>query len=181
MELSTAQIIELLDDLSPADDAPERLNLNKAHILKTLLETDIELQGMMPWSSNYTFLISLAGSDKTEIVMAKESGSGVPGQGEVITIEGPLAIYKPCRGERPLWDFPDGKLCYREFAAYLISETLGWPLIPPTVLRRDAPHGPGTIQFYIQNDYDAHYFNLRENRAFDDTFRQIAVFDFIIN
>jgi hypothetical protein len=114
----------------------------------------------MPWSSNYTFLISL-GPPKAD--------------------DKQLAIYKPCQGERPLWDFPEGTLCQREFAAYLISQILGWPRIPPTVLRSDAPHGAGTVQYFIEADFEAHYFNLRENEALTEDFRLIALFDHITN
>lgn len=73
-----------------------------------------------------------------------------------------LAIYKPRRGERPLWDFPRGSLCLREVAAYVVSQALDWPLIPPTVLR-DGPYGPGVLQLYIDADPQANYFTLRDN------------------
>lgn len=62
--------------------------------------------------------------------------------------EGPLAIYKPIRGERPLWDFPDGSLAAREVAAHLISSTGGWDVVPETVLR-DGPRGPGSVQRWV--------------------------------
>lgn len=58
-------------------------------------------------------------------------------------------VYKPIRGERPLWDFPDGTLAGREVASYLISEALGWGIIPTTVLR-DGPFGPGMVQEWIE-------------------------------
>jgi uncharacterized repeat protein (TIGR03843 family) len=57
-------------------------------------------------------------------------------------------VYKPVRGERPLWDFPDGTLAGREVSAYLVSEASGWGLVPPTVLR-DGPFGPGMAQLWI--------------------------------
>ena len=62
--------------------------------------------------------------------------------------EGPLAIYKPIRGERPLWDFPHGSLAAREVAAHLISTTGGWDVVPQTVLR-DGPRGPGSVQRWV--------------------------------
>lgn len=128
-------------------------------VLAGLLQRDMELQGLMPWSSNYTFLTRLTQTqDDTEL----------------------LAIYKPCQGERPLWDFPDGTLCQREFASYLVSQALGWPNIPPTVLR-DGPHGLGSVQFFIDAEYEAHYFNMRENSSLTDDFRRVALFDFIVN
>jgi uncharacterized repeat protein (TIGR03843 family) len=116
----------------------------------------LELEGLMPDSSNYTFLVQL---DDGEL------------QG--------LGIYKPRRGERPLWDFPRGTLCQREVAAFLVSEALGWHLIPPTVLRDAEPHGFGSVQLFVDADPRAHYFSLQGD--FDDAFRQIAAFDVLIN
>ncbi|MEV0330987.1 SCO1664 family protein [Micromonospora echinospora] len=63
-------------------------------------------------------------------------------------------VYKPVRGERPLWDFPDGTLADREVAAYLVSRATGWDLVPPTVLR-DGPFGPGSCQLWIDEPDDA--------------------------
>ncbi|UQX04894.1 SCO1664 family protein [Streptomyces sp. RerS4] len=57
-------------------------------------------------------------------------------------------VYKPVKGERPLWDFPDGNLARRERAAYLVSEATGWGLVPTTVLR-DGPYGEGMVQHWI--------------------------------
>ncbi|MEV0412261.1 SCO1664 family protein [Streptomyces sp. NPDC050448] len=59
-------------------------------------------------------------------------------------------VYKPVKGERPLWDFPDGSLAQREVAAYLVSEATGWGLVPPTVLR-DGPYGEGMVQQWIES------------------------------
>jgi uncharacterized repeat protein (TIGR03843 family) len=63
-------------------------------------------------------------------------------------------VYKPVRGERPLWDFPDGTLADREVAAYQVSVSAGWDLVPPTVLRDDAPLGPGMCQLWIDPPED---------------------------
>src|SRR5512139_2071962 len=60
-------------------------------------------------------------------------------------------VYKPVAGERPLWDFPDGTLAGREVAAYLVSKTMGWRIVPPTV-HRDGPYGPGMVQLWIDTD-----------------------------
>jgi uncharacterized repeat protein (TIGR03843 family) len=114
-----------------------------------------ETHGLIPWSSNYTFLIALA----------------------VDGLEA-LAVYKPRRGERPLWDFPDGTLCQRECAAFLISQALGWELVPPTILR-DGPHGVGSVQFYVSHDPDENYFTF--GSKYEQQLRQIALFDTIIN
>jgi uncharacterized repeat protein (TIGR03843 family) len=100
---------------------------------------EIELEGRMPWSSNATFLATISDEDRTC-----------------------RAIYKPGRGERPLWDFPHG-LYRREVAAFRLSEALGWGLVPPTVLR-DGPLGEGSFQLFIEADFEQHYFTLYEGR-----------------
>ena len=89
-----------------------------------------------------------------------------------------LAIYKPRRGERPLWDFPRDSLCLREMAAYVVSQALDWPLIPPTVMR-DGPYGPGALQLYIDADPQANYFTLRDGRLPD--LLPVALFDVLVN
>ena len=127
--------------------------------LRLLREGDIEVDGRMPWSSNATFLVSLTGDD----------GSAAK------------AVYKPVRGERPLWDFPAG-LHRREVAAWLLSEYLGWSLVPPTVLREDAPLGEGSLQLFIAADFEAHYFTLYETRPdLHDQLKAICAFDLLIN
>jgi uncharacterized repeat protein (TIGR03843 family) len=60
-------------------------------------------------------------------------------------------VYKPIRGERPLWDFPYGTLADREVASYLVSELAGWHVVPPTVIG-DGPFGPGMLQAWITDD-----------------------------
>lgn len=119
--------------------------------------TEIELLGLMRRSSNYTFLARLCG----------------PGDGES------LAVYKPARGEAPLWDFPDGTLYRREVAAYRLSRVLGWPPIPATVVREEAPHGIGALQVFVQAQPGRHY--LHENGQPDEVWRRVAVFDVIVN
>ncbi|WP_310530318.1 SCO1664 family protein [Nocardioides sp.] len=66
-------------------------------------------------------------------------------------IDGLRVVYKPIAGERPLWDFPDGTLAGREIAAYLVSEALGWNIVPRTIVR-DGPHGPGMVQVWQEPD-----------------------------
>jgi len=90
-----------------------------------------------------------------------------------------LAVYKPGRGERPLWDFPPG-LFKREVAAYLLSEALGWGLVPPTV-EREGPLGPGSLQRFIEADFAEHYFTLKENPAHHEQLKRICLFDLIAN
>jgi uncharacterized repeat protein (TIGR03843 family) len=73
-----------------------------------------------------------------------------------ITLDGLTrrCVYKPVRGERPLWDFPDGTLAGREVSAYLVSHATGWDLVPPTILR-DGPLGVGACQLWIDEPSDA--------------------------
>jgi hypothetical protein len=91
-----------------------------------------------------------------------------------------MAVYKPTAGERPLWDFEQSSLCKREVASYLLSQALGWPAIPPTVLR-DGVHGPGSVQLYIDAYHEEHYLSLRENDAYIKAWKEIVLFDVITN
>ena len=111
----------------------------------------------MPWSSNATFLVEVC-----------HEGVSLP------------AIYKPTRGERPLWDFPEG-LHRRELAAYRLSEALGWGVVPETVLRDDAPLGPGSVQRFVPADFSQHYFTLLERAELHDALRTICAFDLVAN
>lgn len=90
------------------------------------------------------------------------------------------AVYKPRRGERPLWDFPIGTLCQREVAAHVVSRFLGWDLVPPTVLR-DGPYGPGSVQLFVAHDPRQHYFVLVEDDTHDDALARMALFDLLVN
>jgi len=114
-----------------------------------------EEHGMLRWSSNYTFLVSIDDGDATS-----------------------MAVYKPQRGERPLWDFPDGTLCFREVGAYIVSSALGWNIVPPTVLR-DGSRGIGSMQAFIQNNPEINYFLLDESYA--EPLMRMAAFDYLIN
>lgn len=110
----------------------------------------------MPWSTNAIFLCDVTLGDATA-----------------------RAVYKPERGERPLWDFPPG-LFKREVAAYELSRALGWALVPPTV-RREGPLGAGSLQLYVPADLEQHYFTLREDPAHRDRLERICVFDLVAN
>jgi hypothetical protein len=88
------------------------------------------------------------------------------------------AIYKPRRGEVPLWDFPDGTLYRREYAAFLVSLELGWDLIPPTVIR-DGPYGIGSVQSMVDVRGRASFF--RETAEDIPVFQQVALFDYLVN
>ena len=120
-------------------------------------EGEVEIVGRMPWSSNATFLVE-----------ACLDGTTARG------------IYKPHAGERPLWDFPDG-LFRREVAAYELSAALGWEVVPLTILREDLPHGVGSLQQFVEADFEQHYFTLLEDEATHDQLRRMAVFDIVSN
>jgi hypothetical protein len=90
-----------------------------------------------------------------------------------------LAVYKPTRGERPLWDFPEASLARREAAAFIVSQALGWDLVPPTVYRPDGPFGAGSLQLFIDHDPEYHYFNLKEEDR--QRLRPSALFDLLVN
>jgi len=126
-------------------------------LLALLGEGRLELQGRFLWGSNYTFLATVADLEGTVRV-----------------------VYKPSAGERPLWDFDHETLARREVAAYRVSAHLGWPSVPPTALG-NGPHGPGSVQLYINSDPEEHFFSLRETGRYDDDFRRIALFDLLIN
>ncbi|PJF47791.1 MAG: SCO1664 family protein [Chloroflexi bacterium] len=134
-------------------------------VLRILSEGEMESLGLMPWGSNYTFLVEVKDPDTPRTEKAPASL---------------LAVYKPRRGEAPLWDFPTGTLCLREYAAYLVSEALGWHLVPPTVLR-SGPHGFGSVQLFIDNDADQHFFTFREDATCCEQLQRIALFDLITN
>ena len=126
-----------------------------AEVLELLERGELEPLGLLPRASNFTFLCRVHGGDD-EL----------------------LAVYKPQRGEAPLWDFPDGTLCRREVAAYVFATALGWPRVPPTVLR-DGPEGKGSVQRFLRFDPDRHYFTMLEDRP--DEFRRVALFDVVVN
>lgn len=92
------------------------------------LEGELEVIGRIAESSNFSVLGRVGGDDGLHV------------------------IYKPVRGERPLWDFPEGTLAGREVAAHLVSELGGWHVVPPTVLR-DGPLGPGAVQQWIGDPF----------------------------
>ncbi len=131
--------------------------LNVADVLTLLAQGDLEVQGVLPWSSNYTLLTTVRHG----------------------ALQG-LAVYKPRRGERPLWDFSRGTLCQREVAAYVLNAALGWNLVPPTVLR-DGPYGVGSLQLFIDADHESHLFTMQKEGGFDSAIEQLAAFDVLAN
>jgi uncharacterized repeat protein (TIGR03843 family) len=138
----------------PGDErASEAPGLSR--VTPALAEGALEAVGLMPNASNATFLVRVTHD-------GEES----------------FAVYKPARGETPLWDFPDGTLHRREVAAYELSEALGWHLVPATVLR-GGPWGPGSVQRFVRFDPAEHYFTL--DAAHPDRFRRVALFDVVAN
>src|SRR5712692_5652264 len=126
-------------------------------ILQLLQNGQVEVKGLLPNGSNYTFFAMVS-------------------RGDMRT----FAVYKPTRGEQPLWDFPEETLALREVAAYLTSEALGWNFVPPTTYRTEGPHGPGSLQYYVQAQPDCHYFTLAEaDKA--EALPRVALFDLLIN
>ncbi len=143
-----------------------------------LATRELTVEGRLPWSSNLTFLVSLgaAGDDRDD-----EPAAGIAADPTPDADHGPVqAVYKPHRGEQSLWDFPDG-LYRREVAAYRVSEALGWGIVPPTVVRDDAPFGPGSLQLFIESDYEQHYFTLLEEGGREDELRVFCAFDVVVN
>jgi uncharacterized repeat protein (TIGR03843 family) len=141
------------------DDAEERLR-----------SASLSLVGRMQRASNATFLVRL--DDGTRVSESEPDPTAEPWG---------LAIYKPERGERPLWDFESG-LYRREVAAYRLGAAIGIDVVPPTVVRLDAPLGEGSLQWFVNADFSQHYFSLLEQRAdLAPQFMDIAVFDVLAN
>ncbi len=123
----------------------------------SILETgEIALEGQFLWGSNYTLLVNVCcGDEKIK------------------------AVYKPTQGVRPLWDFEAPTLARRELVAYLVSEQLGWELVPPTIYRKSGPMGPGSLQAFIEHDVEYHFFNFSDEDR--NRLKPAAVFDVLIN
>ena len=137
------------------------MTLPPALAIPFLEHGEIEIVGRLVQASNTTLLAAVHGD--------------VPGRGTTVA----AAVYKPIRGERPLWDFPDGTLAHREVAAYLVSQASGWDVVPPTVFRERAPTGPGMLQLWVDVRDDVDVVELI--RAADPRLRRIAIFDALVN
>ena len=131
--------------------------MTAAGVREVLLRGDLTVKGRLPWSSNATFLVEARLDDACA-----------------------LAVYKPGRGERPLWDFPPG-LFRRELAAWHLSEALGWDVVPLTVRREEGPYGEGSLQRFVAADFEQHYFTLRESAEHHERLKRICAFDLIAN
>lgn len=145
--------------------------LNTADWLQLLQVGTLDVKGVLPWSSNYSFLVDICPN-----TAVWEALPHLP-QNALTEVR---AVYKPRRGERPLWDFAQGTLCQRERAAFLVSHGLGWDLIPPTVLR-EGEHGTGSVQLFVLHDPEAHYFTFEGEPLFGDALQKTVLLDTIIN
>ena len=139
---------------SPIRDRPP---IETARALALLSSGDVELRGRMPYSSNATFL-------------ADVTHEGLDAQ----------AIYKPVRGERPLWDFPSG-LAHREAGAFWMDAALRWDVVPPTVVRDDLPFDEGSLQLFMPANFEEHYFTLVEQERLRPELERICALDIVIN
>jgi hypothetical protein len=140
----------------PGDERTLTAPLSDPGVPRALAAGELEILGALVRASNHTFLARATVSDEPPV----------------------LAVYKPRRGETPLWDFPDGTLCHREVAAYVVARTLGWPNVPPTVLR-GGPEGEGSVQLFVAADPAQHYFTMGPERS--DDLRKVALFDVVVN
>ena len=131
------------------------MGLPPTAIQAVLEQGEIELKGQFTRGNNYTFLVNVA-----------HAGNEA------------LAVYKPLRGEQPLWDFPENTLAGREVCAYLVSQALGFGTVPFTLLR-EGPLGPGSLQEYIDHDPNYHYFNFKPAEL--QRLRPVVLFDLLVN
>jgi len=132
-------------------------DLGVDELIELLEQGEVEIEGRMPYSSNATFLVTVHDGDGRRH----------------------RAIYKPGRGERPLWDFPPD-LYKREVATYYLARALGWLVVPPTVIG-SGPHGEGSVQAFVDADFAEHYFTLLESGVGLDDLRRLCALDLISN
>ncbi len=142
---------------STADLSDTTVAVDDETTIPLLASGEIEVLGRMPWSSNGTYLVHIDdGTDHTQ------------------------AVYKPQTGERPLWDFEPG-LWRREVATYELATALGWPVVPPTIVRHDAPLGVGSLQWFVPADFEQHYFTLQTEARHRRRLEQICLLDLVAN
>jgi hypothetical protein len=129
---------------------------NQSNIRLALQNGAFELQGEFLYGSNRTFLCALSYQDQ-------KFG----------------CVYKPARGERPLWDFESGSLARREVAAYLLDSLLGWNAVPVCVYRKDGPFGEGSLHWFVEHDPAQHYFTF--SAEIKARLQFVVLFDLLIN
>jgi len=126
-------------------------------ILSALSMGTMRLEGQFIYGSNHTFMVD-----------CRHKGLAIK------------AVYKPLRGEHPLWDFPHQTLARREVAAHLVSDALGWDLVPPTVFRSlETLIGPGSAQLFIEHNPEKHYFTFTKKEK--TNLPRVMLFDLLIN
>jgi len=129
---------------------------NQEQLITAFQHGDLEIKGQFTFGSNYTFLVDVKYQDQV-----------IP------------AVYKPTRGEQPLWDFEENTLALREVAAYIVSEALGFHIVPFTTLREDGPYGAGSLQQFIEHDPNYHYFNFTPEDKL--LLKPVVLFDLLVN
>ena len=129
---------------------------NQEKLQQAFQHGDLELKGQFTLGSNYTFLVEITREDQTY-----------------------PAVYKPMRGEQPLWDFETSTLALREVAAYIVSESLGFHIVPFTTLREDGPYGAGSLQQFIEYDPNHHYFTFSDEDK--QKLQPVVLFDLLVN
>lgn len=139
----------------PPGDGPHGLAADIQTSLAALRNGRIEVEGRLVDASNLTLYCELTDGDFSS-----------------------ACVYKPIRGERPLWDFPDGTLAEREVAAFVVSAATGWDVVPPTILR-DGPFGPGMVQLWVDGDDTVDLLELAQSDI--EPLRRMAVFDAVVN
>jgi len=132
------------------------MSISPTKLQQAFQHGDLDLKGQFTLGSNYTFLVEVKYQDQTY-----------------------PAVYKPTRGERPLWDFEENTLALREVAAYIVSESLGFHFVPFTALREDGPLGGGSLQQFIDYDPNYHYFNFTPEDKL--LLKPVALFDLLVN
>ena len=148
-----------MPQLNSAQESPirDRPPIETCRALALLADGEVELRGRMPYSSNATFLVDV-------------THEGLDAQ----------AVYKPVRGERPLWDFPSG-LAHREAGAFWMDAALRWDAVPPTVVREDLPFNEGSLQLFMPANFEEHYFTLVSQQRFRSELERICALDIVIN
>lgn len=129
---------------------------NPGRLQQAFQHGDLEIKGQFTLGSNYTFLV--------EVIY---EGQAHP------------AVYKPTQGEQPLWDFEESTLALREVAAFLVSEALGFHIVPFTALREQGPYGAGSLQQFIPHDPNYHYFNFTPDEKL--LLKPVVLFDLLVN
>lgn len=156
-EVSVTVELPEMADLPAGDSKAWRFKSSEEEIVSLLKRGTFGGLKLVPWGSNYTFIAPICDEQ----------------DGQEYAV-----IYKPARGEAPLWDFPSGTLYKREQAAYLVSRAFEWNFIPPVVIR-DGPHGVGTVQLFVDVDEKLQYYDFRDRHHIE--LKRIAVFDYITN